>query len=506
MTSNDRALHIQALVKVLQQSGDDLASGNISERDILVRMELDCDCIAEQVEAMTEAMTQRPSPNEAEQWVILFRNAAIIFDQLPVSTWKWWAEIMARVVNELLQHALYNADQHLKDHLLMTLLRLERFNEVYCLVVDGYEAALNAGDASANDILARVWDVIDLCETLGHPEVLESYCLVMTALHQRFGVANSIRVADCIYMLGQHYLQTHREEMGRQKLDEAEAIYRDLIACGASNMMQVRVNLAAVLQSTNRFAEADKQYGEVRAEFIKNGNLWTDEYGGILKQMQFNYESINNISGAIEVVRQFIDLRQAAYGNEDSTYASALCDLSLLLPKLGKSHEAIALCQDAVQILQRIHGERHESFISAFTNLGSLYEEAEDLENARLVFERVLVLCRESFGDRHMEVAYALTSLAEVRATLGDVESVHEMHEYSFRIREQIMPETSVEVAEGAAKLAASFEQLGDTKNATSYYRRALQSYAIIVGTESDEYISCHDRIRELTKNYVDDS
>ena len=114
--------------------------------------------------------------------------------------------------------------------------------------------------------------------------------------------------------------------------------------------MTLRIKLAAVFQSTDRFAEADEQYGKVRTEFSESGNMWTDEYGGILKRMQFNYEAIGNVSGAIEVVQQFIDLRLAASGNEDATYASALCDLGLLLPRVGKVQEAIELCQEAARI------------------------------------------------------------------------------------------------------------------------------------------------------------
>src|SRR5690606_2285168 len=153
----------------------------------------------------------------------------------------------------------------------------------------------------------------------------------------------------------------------------AEEFFLNLLARedGAAFFNDVRQNLAALYQQTDRYDEAKSLLIRALSE-------------------------------------------DALAGTEHPDYAIALQNLAAVYQNLGRLDSAQLLYEQALRIDERHFGAKSLPFATKLTNLGTVYQEGGKFNDARTMFEKALSIRRELLPTDHPDLAFSEFTLANL--------------------------------------------------------------------------------------------
>jgi tetratricopeptide (TPR) repeat protein len=171
-------------------------------------------------------------------------------------------------------------------------------------------------------------------------------------------------------------------------------------------------NLAVLLQTTNRLAEAESLMR--RALSIDERSFGKDhpKVATALNNLAQLLQAANRLAEAEPVMLRVVTIFEKSFGKDHPNVATALNNLAQLLQMTNRVAEAEPLERRALAIDERSLGEDHPSVARDLNNLASLMQLTHRLAEAEPLVRRALDIDERSFGPDHPEVAVDLHNLA----------------------------------------------------------------------------------------------
>jgi CHAT domain-containing protein/tetratricopeptide (TPR) repeat protein len=172
------------------------------------------------------------------------------------------------------------------------------------------------------------------------------------------------------------------------------------------------INLASVLEATNRLAEAEplfrralaideKTYGpDDPHTAISLGNL-----AGLLR-------NTNRLADAEPLLRRALAIDEKSYGPDHPSVAIRLSNLATLLSDTNRLAEAESLFRRALAIDEKSLGAHHPNVAIRLNGLANLLRATDRLAEAELLFRRALTINEWSFAPDPLRIAEILNNLA----------------------------------------------------------------------------------------------
>jgi tetratricopeptide (TPR) repeat protein len=171
-------------------------------------------------------------------------------------------------------------------------------------------------------------------------------------------------------------------------------------------------NLAQLLHSTNRLAEAEPLMR--RALAIVEANYGNDHpnVSPALNNLAQLLQTTNRLAEAEPLMRRALAIDEANYGNDHPNVAIPLNNLALLLKATNRLAEAVPLMRRALAIDEASYGKVHPNVAADLNNLAMLLMATNRLSEAEPLMRRALAIDEAGYGKDHPKVATDLNNLA----------------------------------------------------------------------------------------------
>jgi tetratricopeptide (TPR) repeat protein len=173
-------------------------------------------------------------------------------------------------------------------------------------------------------------------------------------------------------------------------------------------------NLAQLLQATNRLAESEPLMR--RALAIDEASYGNDhpDVARDLNNLALMLLATNRLAEAEPLMRRALAIDEASYGNDHPDVARDLNNLAQLLQDTNRLAEAEPLMRRALAIDEASYGNDHPNVARDLNNLATLLQDTNRLAEAEPLMRRALAIDEASYGNDHPNVAIRLNNLAQL--------------------------------------------------------------------------------------------
>jgi tetratricopeptide (TPR) repeat protein len=224
---------------------------------------------------------------------------------------------------------------------------------------------------------------------------------------------------------------------------EAEALYRRALAIDEAsygnvhpNVARDLSNLALLLKATNRLAEAEPLYR--RALAIHEASYGKDDpyVARVLNNLALLLLATNRLAEAEQLMRRALVIDQANFPNNHPNVARDLGSLASLLFTTNRLAEAEQLMRRAMAIDEASYGIDHPRMANHLNNLTQLLKATNRLAEAEPLMRRALAIDEASYGKDHPNVARALNNLASLLDTTNRLAEAELLYSRALAINE----------------------------------------------------------------------
>ena len=211
-------------------------------------------------------------------------------------------------------------------------------------------------------------------------------------------IKTRLKIADLLYDLARW---PDAEQELRQAKDEAEALDDPAILAATLN------NLAALLQATNRLAEAERL---MRRALAIDENSFGPDHPNVaidLNNLAALLKATNRLADAEPLMRRALAIDENSFGPDHPRVAIRLNNLAQLLQATNRLAEAEPLMRRALAIDENSFGPDHPNVAIDLNNLAALLQATNRLAEAEPLMRRALAIDENSFGPDHPNVAIA---------------------------------------------------------------------------------------------------
>ena len=167
--------------------------------------------------------------------------------------------------------------------------------------------------------------------------------------------------------------------------------------------------------------------------------------------------------------------RQCETPGEETSAATTMNNLGMLLTDQGKLSEAEPLLQDALRQRRDMLGDAHPDTLNSMSNLAMVLKDLGKLSEAELLFRDALLRRRETLGDAHPETRNAINSLAVMLADQGRLSEAEPLYREVLRLRRELLGNTHRDTLTSVNNLAALLANQGKPSEAEPLYLDALR-------------------------------
>jgi tetratricopeptide (TPR) repeat protein len=196
------------------------------------------------------------------------------------------------------------------------------------------------------------------------------------------------------------------------------------------------------------------------------------EYADWLNDIALIYQDLGDNDAAMHLHRGALEIRRAALGPNDRSYAASLVNLASLCRIGGAYSEAEPLFREGIEILKSSQDGR-EDYATGIMGLGNLYFEVGAYEKAEPLYREALAARREVLDPMHPACASSLNALAVLYAALSNYRAAAEAAQDALAILRVSVGEMDPRYAESLGYLADIYQAVGDRQAAEPLYLEA---------------------------------
>jgi tetratricopeptide (TPR) repeat protein len=187
---------------------------------------------------------------------------------------------------------------------------------------------------------------------------------------------------------------------------------------------------------------------------------------------------------AKELVRQTLQMRQTALGEEHPETLTAMNNLAVTLWQMGDLPGARDMQEAVLTIRRRVLGEEHPDTLISMGNLAETLRQMGDLPGARAMHEAALTAHRRVQGEEHPDTLISMGNLALTLWQMGDLPGARAMQEVVLTTRRRVLGEEHPATLISMGNLAATLRQMGDLPGARAMQQAVLTTSRRVLGEE----------------------
>jgi tetratricopeptide (TPR) repeat protein len=162
-------------------------------------------------------------------------------------------------------------------------------------------------------------------------------------------------------------------------------------------------------------ALAEQYAAAAKARYGENA----PEYAIALNNLAALLEVTNRLAEAEPLLRRALAIAETSFRPDHPEVASPLNNLAQLLQATNRLAEAVPLMRRALAINEKSFGPEHPQVATSLNNLATLLRATNRLSEAEPLMRRALAIDENSFGPEHPDVAKDLINLAGVLQDQG---------------------------------------------------------------------------------------
>lgn len=166
---------------------------------------------------------------------------------------------------------------------------------------------------------------------------------------------------------------------------------------------------ATAIRLVSQALEAARKSGQASAE--QQANYWNNL--GYFNERQRHFEL------ALDYYRKALELRLAAFGENDLRTVDSYNNLGTVLGNLGQFDEARVYLQKNLALRERQLGADHHQVAVAINNLGNLYNLQDDYASSLPLFQRALHIDERLYPAGHPVIAVRWNNVGDALRGLG---------------------------------------------------------------------------------------
>ncbi len=392
-----------------------------------------------------------------------------------------------RTALELLDHGSQRIDRELADQPLLKAQLEHTFGVVY-RQLGQFEAAqkhlesalLLRRDAPGVDRFDLADNYLELALTglrLTDPEGARGHLEQARLLASEVDSEKGLRLrANVLGALGRLERRQGNFETAEGLARQAVRIHRQHPGLDPSDHGAAINNLATILFSQGRFAEAEEQFRETLA--IYQRQLEPGQGRARLAQLMDNLgaaiASQGRLEEAVPLAEQALAERRLFLSDGHPRLADSLNNVGANYFELGQPQRAEELHRQALAIREQALGPDHPRTAWSLDNLARALDAQGRAEAALPLQRRALAIRETAYAPDHPNVVRSLDHLAEMAAADGDLAAARELRARILGIEEQNLEPGDSRVATAAVELGAVLWRLGETVEARALIDRGL--------------------------------
>jgi tetratricopeptide (TPR) repeat protein len=196
------------------------------------------------------------------------------------------------------------------------------------------------------------------------------------------------------------------------------------------------------------------------------------------------YESLGLYDKAAGLLRDALEIRRRALGNEHPDVARTMNLLASVLYDKGDYAGAEALFRQTLALQRRLLGNDHPDVAKTMNNLAGILGSKGDFAGAEALFRETLALQRRRLGNEHPLVAITMNNLASVLDDKGDYAGAEALYRETLALERRLLGNAHPDVAQTMNYLAVVLEDEGDYAGAEALYRETLALRRKLLGNE----------------------
>jgi len=357
-----------------------------------------------------------------------------------------------------------------------------------------------AGEFSEEDLIEPFTGLARVAEHQAvFAEALRWYEQGLTECEQRLGPEHP-GTAPAINNLAALLQTTNR-------LAEAEPLMRRALAIDEAsygndhpNVAVDLNNLAQLLQDTNRLSEAEPLMR--RALAIDEASYGNDHPNVAIRLNNLGQllHATNRLAEAEPLMRRALAIDEASYGNDHPNVAIDLNNLAALLQATNRLAEAEPLIARVVEIFEISYGKDHPNVATALNNLAGLLQAANRLAEAEPLMRRALAIDEASYGNDHPNVARDLNNLAGLLQDTNRLAEAEPLMRRALAIDEASYGNDHPNVARHLNNLGQLLQVTNRLAEAEPLMRRALAIDEASYGNDHPEVAIDLNNLAQLLK------
>ena len=198
----------------------------------------------------------------------------------------------------------------------------------------------------------------------------------------------------------------------------------------------------------------------------------SNEYASSLGNLAYYYCGNANISKAIEIENQALEINYLNQNNEE--IAESLGHLGKYHYEIDQYEKAIKYYEESSNIIKNLKGSYHPDYIENLLGLLRCYRQYGDYSKAILFAEDYVIGTKNIYGDNSVKYAIALEELASCYSHIGDLKKDSIYQVKALNLKEKNKEERPIEYAITLANTAMTLYQQNKIEEALKTNQRAI--------------------------------
>jgi tetratricopeptide (TPR) repeat protein len=251
-----------------------------------------------------------------------------------------------------------------------------------------------------------------------YSEAEDSLTLAL-AIRERELAADSLDVAECLYLLGRLYQNQGRYEEAEPLHHRSLDIREIALGPGHPDVASSLNSLATLYHDQGHYAKAEPLY---RRSLPIDEKVLGPEHPRVattVNNLATLYEAQGKDAEAEPLYRRGLAIREKVLGSKHPLVADSLNSLATLYKAQGKYAGAEPLYRRSLSIREKVLGPGHPHVADSLNNLALLYEAQGKYADADPLCRRSLAIREKVLGPEHPLLATSLKNYAILLQKIG---------------------------------------------------------------------------------------
>lgn len=304
-------------------------------------------------------------------------------------------------------------------------------------------------------------------------------------------------LGETLYDLGVVLWRKGELEESERLLTEALAICTKTAGNADPRTAHCLNNLAAVVVSRGRYAEATARFRELLALALASGQ-GEREVLGTLGCLANALRSEDKLNEAEAIQRHCLAAQRRTYGEDHALVASSYAHLGAVLLRQGKADEAVAAFNEALARQRKLLGSEHPDVAYAHYSLGLARVAQERHAEAESQFLEAQAIQKKQLGDRHPHFALVTAARALNFSRQGQFAEAERLFREAVVAQREDYPQGHPQLALSVQGLARALSRQDRLDEAENLFREALAQQREFLGNAHGDLLETLEGLADV--------